>query len=211
MRRQPRGHVKALLERSSSTTLGGSTPRPRWDWLRRAPLFRPKPQVAAPVSRRVHGKVLRLAANMDTDRIIPARFMQDWEHLGDHVFEGEDAGLPTRAKASAFVVAGRNFGCGSSREQAVMAIKQSGIRCVIAPTFAGIFYRNAVNLALAVLEADVDCADGAELDVDLVTGKIVEPASGRSWQANPMPDVARRIVEDGGLVEHMKKRYDAKR
>ena len=143
---------------------------------------------------------------MDTDRIIPARFMQDWEHLGDHVFEGEDAALPAKAKASAFVVAGRNFGCGSSREQAVMAIKQAGVQCVIAPSFAGIFYRNAVNLALTVLEADIDCEDGAELVVDLTSGSINDQA-GRSWQAKPMPEVARRIVEDGGLVEHMKKRY----
>jgi len=151
--------------------------------------------------------VLRLGPNMDTDRIIPARFMQDWERLGDHVFEGEDAALPAKAKASAFVVAGRNFGCGSSREQAVMAIKQAGVRCVIAPTFAGIFYRNAVNLALPVLEADVDCEDGAELEVDVATGRIVEPATGRSWEAKPLPDVARAIIDDGGLVEHMKRKF----
>lgn len=155
----------------------------------------------------MRGKVLRLPANMDTDRIIPARFMQDWEHLGDHVFEGEDADLPARAKASAFVVAGRNFGCGSSREQAVMAIKQAGIQCVIAPTFAGIFYRNAVNLALPVLEADIDCDDGAELEVDATAGLIREPASGKEWKASPLPDVARRIIDDGGLVEHMKRRF----
>lgn len=158
----------------------------------------------------MHGKVLRLGPNMDTDRIIPARFMNDWERLGDHVFEGEDAGLPARAKASAFVVAGRNFGCGSSREQAVMAIKQAGVKCVIAPTFAGIFYRNAVNLALPVLEADVDVEDGAELDVDVVTGIVREPATGREWKAKPLPEVARKIIDDGGLVEHMKKRFEAK-
>ncbi len=147
----------------------------------------------------MRGKVLRLPANMDTDRIIPARFMQDWEHLGDHVFEGEDVALPAKAKQSAFVVAGRNFGCGSSREQAVMAIKQAGVQCVIAPTFAGIFYRNAVNLALPVLEADVDCEDGAELDVDPATGRIAEPATGRTWQARPLPEVARAIIDEGFL------------
>ncbi|HVM46100.1 MAG TPA: 3-isopropylmalate dehydratase [Candidatus Thermoplasmatota archaeon] len=155
----------------------------------------------------MRGKALRLPANMDTDRIIPARFMQDWERLGDHVFEGEDAALPAKAKESAFVVAGRNFGCGSSREQAVMAIKQAGIRCVIAPTFAGIFYRNAVNLALPVLEADVDCEDGAELEVDLAAGLVREPASGREWRAKPLPEVAKRIIDDGGLVEHMRKKF----
>lgn len=159
------------------------------------------------ISRAMRGKVLRLGANMDTDRIIPARFMQDWEHLGDHVFEGEDVGLPARAKTSAFVVAGRNFGCGSSREQAVMAIKQAGVKCVIAPSFAGIFYRNAVNLALPVLEADVDCDDGAELEVDVTTGAVHEPASGKSWQAKPLPDVAKTIIDDGGLVEHMRKKF----
>lgn len=154
----------------------------------------------------MRGPALRLGADLNTDVIIPARFMQDWEHLGDHVFEGEDPSLPARAKRSAFVVAGKNFGCGSSREQAVMAIKQAGIKCVIAPSFARIFYRNAINLALPVLEANVGCEDGAELDVDLATGRIVHVASGRAWQAPPLPAQAREIVEAGGLIEHLKKK-----
>jgi 3-isopropylmalate dehydratase small subunit len=154
----------------------------------------------------MRGRALRLGANLNTDVIIPARFMQDWDRLGDHVFEGEDPALPARAKRSAFVVAGRNFGCGSSREQAVMAIKQAGVQCVIAPTFARIFYRNAINLALPLLEADVDCEDDAELDVDLATGRIVDVASGREWQAPPLPPEARAIVEAGGLIEHLKKK-----
>ena len=149
---------------------------------------------------------MRLGSDVNTDVIMPARFMQDWERLGDHVFEGEDPGLPAKAKRSAFVVAGKNFGCGSSREQAVMAIKQAGIQCVIAPTFARIFYRNAINLALPVLEADVDCADGAELEVDLATGRITETSSGRAWQAPPLPKEAREIVEAGGLIEHLKQK-----
>jgi 3-isopropylmalate dehydratase small subunit len=155
----------------------------------------------------MRGRVLRLGPDMDTDRIIPARFMQDWDRLGEHVFEGEDAALPARAKGSAFVVAGKNFGCGSSREQAVMAIKQAGIQCVIAPTFARIFYRNAINLALPVLEADVDAPDGAEIDVDVATGRIVDVASGRAWQAPPLPPEAKAIVDDGGLIEHLKKKF----
>ncbi len=155
----------------------------------------------------MRGPALRLGENLNTDVIIPARFMQDWDHLGEHVFEGEDPGLPARANASKFVVAGRNFGCGSSREQAVMAIKQAGIACVIAPTFARIFYRNAINLALPVLEANVDCEDGAELEVDLTSGRIVEVSSGRSWQAPPMPAEVRAIVDAGGLLEHLKKRF----
>lgn len=154
----------------------------------------------------LRGKALRLGNDLNTDVIIPARFMQDWDRLGDHVFEGEDASLPARAKQSAFVVAGKNFGCGSSREQAVMAIKQAGVRCVIAPTFARIFYRNAINLALPLLEANVDCADGAELEIDLATGRILEPATGRSWQAPPLAKEAAEIVEDGGLIEHLKKK-----
>ena len=154
----------------------------------------------------MRGKALRLGESVNTDVIIPARFMQDWDRLGDHVFEGEDPALPARAKESAFVVAGRNFGCGSSREQAVMAIKQAGVACVVAPTFARIFYRNAINLALPLLEADVDCEDGAELDVDVASGRIVDVATGRAWQAPPLPEEARRIVEDGGLIEHLKKK-----
>ena len=157
------------------------------------------------------GKALRLGADLNTDVIIPARFMQDWDRLGEHVFEGEGPDLPKRAKASAFVVAGKNFGCGSSREQAVMAIKQAGIACVVAPSFARIFYRNAINLALPVLEADVDVADGATLEVDLGSGRIVERATGRAWQARPLSAEARAIVEDGGLIEHLKKKLGEKR
>lgn len=155
----------------------------------------------------MRGSVLRLGGDVNTDVIIPARFMQDWDHLGDHVFEGEDPALPAKAKTRTFVVAGRNFGCGSSREQAVMAIRQAGIRAVIAPSFAGIFYRNAINLALPLLEADVDCEDGAELEVDLATGHVTEPATGRAWTGKPLPPEARAIVDDGGLIEHLKKRY----
>ncbi len=154
----------------------------------------------------VTGKVLRLGSDVNTDVIIPARFMQDWDHLGDRAFEGESPDLPARAKAAAFVVAGRNFGCGSSREQAVMAIRQAGVRCVIAPSFARIFHRNAINLALPVLEADVDVADGAVLTVDFDAGDITEPATGRAWRARPLPAEVRAIIEDGGLIEHLKKR-----
>ncbi|MFA5860926.1 MAG: 3-isopropylmalate dehydratase [Candidatus Thermoplasmatota archaeon] len=155
----------------------------------------------------MRGKALRLGPDLNTDVIIPARFMQDWDHLGEHVFEGEDPALPKRAAACKFVVAGKNFGCGSSREQAVMAIKQAGIECVIAPTFARIFYRNAINLALPLLEADVDCADDAVLEVDVASGRIVDVASGRSWQAPPLPAEAKAIVDDGGLIEHLKKKF----
>lgn len=153
----------------------------------------------------LRGRALRLGENVDTDVVIPARFMQDWTTLGDHAFEGLAADLPRRAKQSTFVVAGKNFGCGSSREQAVMAIKQAGVKAVIAPTFARIFHRNAINLALHVLEADVDVADGAEIEVDLESGHIVEPATGKTWQARPLPPEVRAIVDDGGLVEHLKK------
>ncbi|MHB8604240.1 MAG: LeuD/DmdB family oxidoreductase small subunit [Thermoplasmatota archaeon] len=156
---------------------------------------------------RLAGNVLRLGADINTDVIIPARFMQDYERLGEHVFEGEGADLPRRAKASAFVVAGKNFGCGSSREQAVMAIRQAGVKAVIAPSFARIFYRNAVNLALPLLEADVDVADGAALEVDLASGEILEPSSGRSWRARPLPPEAKRIVDDGGLIPHLQKKF----
>jgi 3-isopropylmalate dehydratase small subunit len=155
----------------------------------------------------MRGKVLRLGDDLNTDVIIPARFMQDWERLGDHVFEGESPDLPKRAKAAAFVVAGKNFGCGSSREQAVMAIKQAGIRCVVAKSFAYIFYRNAINLALPVLEADLDAADGDELDVDLATGVIRNLTTGAVFQGRGLPEDVRPIVEAGGLIPYLKKKY----
>ncbi|HLE96480.1 MAG TPA: 3-isopropylmalate dehydratase [Candidatus Thermoplasmatota archaeon] len=159
----------------------------------------------------LRGKVLRLGDDVDTDVIIPGRFLQSWETLGQNVFAGLGPGWSARARAATFIVAGRNFGCGSSREQAVMAIKQAGIRAVVAPTFARIFHRNAVNLALPVLEAAIEVADGAEIEVDLDTGEIREPASGRSWRARPLPPEVRAIVDDGGLVEHLRKRYGAGR
>ncbi|HWG90313.1 MAG TPA: 3-isopropylmalate dehydratase small subunit [Candidatus Thermoplasmatota archaeon] len=158
----------------------------------------------------LRGPALRLGDDLNTDVIIPARFMQNWETLGDHVFEGESPDLPKRAKASKFVVAGKNFGCGSSREQAVMAIKQAGVQVVIAKSFARIFYRNAINLALPILEADAtDLPDGAEIEVDLVTGKITEVATGRVFQGKGLPPEAKAIVDAGGLIEHLKKRFAA--
>ncbi|MHB8586820.1 MAG: LeuD/DmdB family oxidoreductase small subunit [Thermoplasmatota archaeon] len=157
-------------------------------------------------SQLVTGKVLRLGDHIDTDVVIPARFMQAYDRLGAHVFEGLGPDYPKRAAAARILLAGRNFGCGSSREQAVMAIAQAGIRVIVAKSFARIFYRNAVNLALPLLEGEVDVADGAELEVNVLTGRIVEKASGRSFETRPLPAEARAIVDAGGLVEYLKKR-----
>ncbi len=157
----------------------------------------------------LEGKVLRLGDDVNTDVIIPARYMQNYDALGAHVFAGEGEDVAKRANESMFVVGGKNFGCGSSREQAVMAIQQAGIRCVIAPTFARIFYRNAVNLALPLLEADVDAGDGATLRVDLSSGRIVDVATGREWQAKPPAPEVQAILDDGGLIAHTKKRFSA--
>jgi 3-isopropylmalate/(R)-2-methylmalate dehydratase small subunit len=132
--------------------------------------------------------------------------MQAYDRLGEHVFEGLGPEYPNRARQSPILVAGRNFGCGSSREQAVMAIQQAGIRVVIARSFARIFYRNAVNLALPLLEGDVAIDDGAEAEADPASGRVVDVASGRVFAARPLPSEARAIVEAGGLVEFLRGR-----
>ncbi len=154
----------------------------------------------------ITGNVLRLGDDVNTDVIIPARYMQNYDALGAHVFAGEGPEIAARANASTFVVGGKNFGCGSSREQAVMAIQQAGIKCVLAPSFARIFYRNAVNLALPILEVDADIPDNAEIEVDIATGKVREPSTGREWQARPPPPEVQAILNDGGLIPHMKRR-----
>jgi 3-isopropylmalate dehydratase small subunit len=154
----------------------------------------------------VRGPVLRLGDQIDTDVVIPARFMQAYDRLGEHAFAGMGEGFPARARLARILVAGRNFGCGSSREQAVMAIQQAGIQVVVAQSFARIFYRNAINLALPILEGAVEVADGAEAEVHLEEGTFRALPSGPAQRIRPLPAEARAIVEAGGLVEFLRRR-----
>jgi 3-isopropylmalate/(R)-2-methylmalate dehydratase small subunit len=155
-----------------------------------------------------HGKVFKYGANVDTDVIIPARYLNtiDPAELARHCMEDLDKTFVERVRPGDIIVAGPNFGCGSSREHAPIAIKASGISCVIAPSFARIFYRNAINMGLPILEcagASEQVADGAELAVDFDTGLISDLSTGRTYQAEPFPPFIKKIIESDGLVGYI--------
>ena len=154
------------------------------------------------------GKVFKYGANVDTDVIIPARYLNtsDPTELAKHCMEDIDETFIDRVNEGDIIVGGPNFGCGSSREHAPVAIKASGISCVIAPSFARIFYRNAINMGLPILE----CATAAEeingedeLEVDFKTGTIINHTSGKTYTAQPFPKFIRKIIEADGLVGYI--------
>lgn len=155
------------------------------------------------------GKVHKYGDNVDTDVIIPARYLNTSSHaeLAAHCMEDIDADFVKTVKEGEIMVAGKNFGCGSSREHAPIAIKASGISCVIASTFARIFYRNALNIGLAILECDEaasDIQDGDEVKVDFDTGVITNVTTGKTYQAQPFPPFIQNIITSGGLLNSIK-------
>ncbi len=159
---------------------------------------------------KVQGKVHKYGSNVDTDVIIPARYLNtaDPKELAAHCMEDIDTEFVKNVKAGDIMVADRNFGCGSSREHAPIAIKASGISCVIAATFARIFYRNAINIGLAILEceeASKDIKDGDDVSVDFDTGIITNNTSGKTYQAEPFPPFIQNIIEKGGLLNSISK------
>jgi len=147
--------------------------------------------------------------DINTDYIISGRYkfkIDDMSELAKHVMEDIDPGFAGSVSRGDFVVAGRNFGCGSSREQAPRALQAAGVSAVIAKSYARIFYRSSFNIGLPLVEMDTDwIADGAELEVDLAGGTVTEVVSGRSSPTRPLPLAMRTLLEDGGLVEHVKK------
>lgn len=154
---------------------------------------------------KVQGKVHKYGSNVDTDVIIPARYLNtaDPKELAAHCMEDIDTEFVKNVKAGDIMVADRNFGCGSSREHAPIAIKASGISCVIAATFARIFYRNAINIGLAILEceeASKDIKNGDDVSVDFDTGIITNNTTGKTYQAEPFPPFIQNIIEKGGLL-----------
>ena len=156
----------------------------------------------------VKGKVFKYGANVDTDVIIPARYLNQSDPvvLAKHCMEDIDTTFVDRVSEGDLIVAGLNFGCGSSREHAPVAIKASGISCVIASTFARIFYRNAINIGLPIMEsaqAVEGIRDGDEVQVDFDTGKIVNLSTGESWQALPFPEFIKKIIEKEGLLGYI--------
>ena len=154
---------------------------------------------------KAHGKVHKYGDNVDTDVIIPARHMNTSDHkeLASHCMEDIDTEFVKKVKQGDIMVGGENFGCGSSREHAPIAIKASGIDCVIAKTFARIFYRNAINIGLPILEcpeASEKIQDGDEVSIDFDSGVITNETKGETYQALPFPDFIKDIMAKGGLI-----------
>lgn len=160
------------------------------------------------------GRAQTFGADVDTDQIIPARYMvtTDPEELAQHCMEDADPEFVKRVRPGDVIVAGKNFGCGSSREHAPVAIKGAGISCVIAKSFARIFYRNAFNTGLPILESP-DAGDGIEqgheLEVDLDSGVIRNVTTGKTFQAQPVPPFMQQLLRDGGLMAHLAKKLAA--
>lgn len=155
------------------------------------------------------GTVHKFGDNVDTDVIIPARYLNrsDEAWLAAHCMEDIDAAFAEKVQPGDVMVAQANFGCGSSREHAPIAIKASGISCVIASTFARIFYRNAINIGLAILECDEaarDIQNGDEVEVDFDSGVITNVTTGNTYQAQPFPPFIQNIIQNGGLMNSLK-------
>lgn len=163
----------------------------------------------------MQGKAIKYGDNVDTDVIIPARYLNTSEpqELAAHCMEDLDKTFVDRVEAGDIIVAGRNFGCGSSREHAPIAIKASGISCVIAETFARIFYRNSINIGLPIIECpeaakDIDEADQVRIDVK--TGRIENITKGRTYQAEPFPAFMQEIIKADGLIKYVREGMEAK-
>ena len=156
------------------------------------------------------GKVLSYGDNVDTDVIIPARYLNtiDKKELASHCMEDIDKEFTKKVQAGDIMVAGYNFGCGSSREHAPIAIKESGISLVIAKSFARIFYRNSINIGLAIVECEEavnGISDGDIVEADLDNGVIYNKTTGKSFKTQPFPAFIQKIIQNGGLVASIQK------
>jgi 3-isopropylmalate dehydratase small subunit len=154
------------------------------------------------------GTVFKYGDNVDTDVIIPARYLNTSvpEELAAHCMEDIDKTFIKRVKKGDIIVAGRNFGCGSSREHAPIAIKAAGVSCVIAPTFARIFYRNSINIGLPIIEcpeAAAAIADGDRVKVDFGSGIITDETTGKTFQGQSFPEFMQEIINANGLINYI--------
>ena len=152
----------------------------------------------------IEGKTWTFGENIDTDVIIPGRYLRTFnpQDLADHVLEGERPDFTKNVKKGDIIVAGDNFGCGSSREQAPVAIKTAGVDAVIAKSFARIFYRNAINIGLPVIVSDIEANDGDIIEIDLSKGILVNKTSNDEATFEPFKKFMLDILEDGGLVNN---------
>lgn len=159
----------------------------------------------------IKGKVWRFGDDIDTDAIIPARYLNtsDPAELARHVMEDADREFPSKVRRGDIIVAGKNFGCGSSREHAPIAIKAAGIQAVIAKTFARIFYRNSFNIGLPIFEspeASERIGEGDEIEIDADKGIIRNITKSEEYKARPIPPFMQELIESGGLIEWTKKK-----
>ena len=155
------------------------------------------------------GRVFKYGDNVDTDVIIPARYLNttNEQELSVHAMEDIDPDFTKKVKMGDIIVAGFNFGCGSSREHAPLVIKTNGISCVIAKSFARIFYRNSINIGLAILECETlvdETKSDDVLEIDFSTGEIKNITNGKTYLAKPFPDFIQRIIKSGGLLKTVK-------
>ena len=153
-----------------------------------------------------HGSVFKYGDNVDTDVIIPARYLNssDPAELATHCMEDIDKDFVKKVQKGDIIVANKNFGCGSSREHAPIAIKAAGVSCVIAETFARIFYRNSINIGLPILECDEaakEIKEGDVVSVNFDTGVITDETTGKTYQAEPFPEFIQNIIKKGGLIK----------
>ena len=163
----------------------------------------------------IRGRVWKFGNDVDTDAIIPARYLNtsDPKELARHVMEDADSDFPNKVKAGDVLVAGKNFGCGSSREHAPIAIKGAGVSAVIAKSFARIFYRNAFNIGLPIFEspaASEKIRETDEIEIDADKGTIKNLTTREEYQANPIPPFMQELIDSGGLIEWTKKKLALK-
>lgn len=152
----------------------------------------------------IKGKTWTFGENIDTDIIIPGRYLRTFnaKDLAEHVLEGERPDFTKNVQQGDIIVADENFGCGSSREQAPVAIQAAGVSAIIAKSFARIFYRNSINIGLPVIISDIEAKDGDVISIDLSEGTIINETTGESETFEPFKDFMLSILEDGGLVNH---------
>ncbi len=160
---------------------------------------------------KLEGRVWKFGSDIDTDAIIPARYLNqsDPKQLAKHVMEDERPRFSKEVKKGDILVADKNFGCGSSREHAPLALKEAGISCIIAKSFARIFYRNGLNLGLPLLEsqeASEEIEEGDRIRVDFSTGEIFDLTKKKKFFSNPIPPFMQELLRDGGLIPHLRKK-----
>lgn len=158
----------------------------------------------------IKGKIHKFGDDVNTDEIIPARYLNtsDAKELASHVMEDADPQFPDKVRPGDIIAAGKNFGCGSSREHAPLAIKAAGVACVISESFARIFYRNAFNIGLTIVECPDAAAEmkaGHQLQIDTTAGRITNVSLNRTYAAKPIPAFMQELITAGGLMEYVKK------